>query len=148
MKQAFRLATTCALAVLATLAALDASLTLRAAAKDVDQAFKSFWDARTPQDAAKAVPDIVASGATFDETFKRLRNGRPYSVPTRRSTGVSNPQSWQSQAERGCASGYASRTAQTASGSATGRPCLTYASQAPIVAWVAMVSTCRVSGPY
>ncbi len=80
MKQAFRFATACALAVLGTaFAAFNPSLTLRAAVKDVDQAFKAFWDARTPQDAAKTVPDIVASGVTFDEAFKRFKDGRSYS---------------------------------------------------------------------
>ena len=50
-----------------------------AAVKDVDAAFKAFWDARSPQDAAKAVPDLVASGVTFDDAAKRIRDGRPYS---------------------------------------------------------------------
>ena len=52
----------------------------RGAAKDVDAVFKAFWDARTPQDAAKKVPDIVGSGVSFDEALKRLKAGRPYAA--------------------------------------------------------------------
>ncbi|MGB7217494.1 MAG: hypothetical protein WBD07_01690 [Vicinamibacterales bacterium] len=81
MKQAFRLAVACALAVLVTtFAASNTSLTLRAATTEVDQAFSAFWDARSPADAARAVPEIVASGVTFDEALKRLKDGRPYSA--------------------------------------------------------------------
>src|SRR6267378_832635 len=80
MKQAFRLTVACAVAALATMVAVRVtSLELAAATKDVDQAFKAFWDARAPQDAAKAVRDIVASGVTFDDAFKRLKDGRSYS---------------------------------------------------------------------
>jgi hypothetical protein len=55
-----------------------------AAGKDVDTVFKAFWEARTPQDAAKVVPDIVASGISFDEALKRLKAGHPYSAQVRR----------------------------------------------------------------
>ena len=53
------------------------------AATDVDAAFKAFWAARSPQDAAKIVPDIVGSGVTFEEALTRFKAGRPYggSVP-------------------------------------------------------------------
>jgi hypothetical protein len=61
-----------------------ATLVPYAAGKDVDTVFKAFWDARTPQDAAKVVPDIVASGVGFDEALKRLKAGRPYSAKVRK----------------------------------------------------------------
>ena len=51
-----------------------------AAGKDVDAAFKRFWDARTPQEAARLVPDIVGSGIAFDEALKRFKTGRPYAA--------------------------------------------------------------------
>jgi hypothetical protein len=63
---------------------LAATLAPYAAGRDVDTVFKAFWDARTPQDAAKVVPDIVASGVGFDEVLKRLKAGRPYSATVRK----------------------------------------------------------------
>jgi hypothetical protein len=54
--------------------------------KGVDAAFKRFWDAGAPQDAARAIPDIVASGIDFDGALTRLKAGRPYSANVR--TGV------------------------------------------------------------
>ena len=61
-----------------------ATLVPYAAGKDVDTVFKAFWEARSPQDAAKVVPDIVASGISFDETLKRLKAGHPYSAQVRK----------------------------------------------------------------
>jgi len=55
-----------------------ATIAPAAASKDVGAAFKAFWDATSPQDAARAVPDIVSSGVTFDDALKRLREGRQY----------------------------------------------------------------------
>jgi hypothetical protein len=52
-----------------------------AATADVDAAFKAFWAARNPQDAAKAVPDIVTTGVSVADALKRLKDGRPY-APT------------------------------------------------------------------
>ena len=69
-----RFASACALAFLA------ATIAPSAASKDVDAAFKAFWEAKSPRDAAMAVPDIVASGVTFDTAAKRLKDGRPYSA--------------------------------------------------------------------
>src|SRR5439155_16885421 len=43
-----------------------------------DAAFSSFFAARTPDDAAAAVDRIVASGVGFDETSRRLKQGRAY----------------------------------------------------------------------
>jgi poly(3-hydroxybutyrate) depolymerase len=62
------------------LAALAASIAVSAASAEVDRAFNGFWAARTPQEAAKLVPDIVRSGVTFDEASRRLKAGRPYAA--------------------------------------------------------------------
>lgn len=78
MKRAFWPLSVCSIALVA------AMLAPAAAGKDVDAVFKAFWDARTLQDAAKVVPDIVASGVSFDEALKRLKAGRPYSAKVRR----------------------------------------------------------------
>jgi len=61
----------------------------------VDGAFKKFWDARSPQEAARAAGAVIGSGVTFQDALARLRRGRPYSsnVPrgivrlSRRSAG-------------------------------------------------------------
>jgi hypothetical protein len=69
--------------LVATTFAAAAALTTawpQAAAKDADAAFTAFWDARTPREAAKTVPDIVASGVSFDEALKRLKAGRLYAA--------------------------------------------------------------------
>jgi hypothetical protein len=74
MKHALRLASACAVALLAAAAVPSA------AANDVDAAFQAFWDARSPQDAAKLVRGIVATGVTFDDALKRLKAGRTYAA--------------------------------------------------------------------
>jgi hypothetical protein len=50
-----------------------------AATGDVDAAFKAFWAARNPQDAARLIPEIVKSGVSVADAVKRLKDGRPYS---------------------------------------------------------------------
>ena len=62
------------------LAVLAATIAASAASADIDAAFKAFWAARTPQEAAKVVPDVIRSGVTVDEALKRLKAGRPYSA--------------------------------------------------------------------
>ncbi len=42
--------------------------------------FSAFFAARNPQEAATTSDRIVASGVGFDEAFRRLRQGRPYST--------------------------------------------------------------------
>ena len=60
---------------------LAACLCLRAAAApDVDAAFAKFWNAKNPSDAAKAANDIAKTGASFDDVYARLRQGRTYSA--------------------------------------------------------------------
>jgi hypothetical protein len=44
----------------------------------VAAAFKAFWEARTPQEASKVVPRVLASDVPFDEAWRRLKAGRPY----------------------------------------------------------------------
>jgi hypothetical protein len=61
------------------LASLMLSRTPSAASDDVDTAFRRFWDARSREEAAKAVPDVLKSGVTLDDALKRLKAGRPYS---------------------------------------------------------------------
>ena len=78
MKRAIRLLSVCSIPVLA------ATLVHSAAGKDVDAVFKSFWEARNPQDAAKVIPDLIASGVSFDEALKRFKAGRPYSPGVRK----------------------------------------------------------------
>jgi hypothetical protein len=63
---------------LGALVLVIASIAQSAAPVDVDSAFKAFWAASGPQDAAKAMPDIVKSGVSFAEALKRLKDGRPY----------------------------------------------------------------------
>jgi hypothetical protein len=63
--------------------------TLPAAAPPTpDDAFRKFWDARNPQDAAKAGRDVVSSGVTFADALARVKRGRPYAAPPKRGTVV------------------------------------------------------------
>jgi hypothetical protein len=66
------------LCVAAVVARGALALTTAAGTADIEAAFKKFWGARSPQDATKAVPDIAASGVTFDEALKRLKEGRTF----------------------------------------------------------------------
>jgi hypothetical protein len=50
------------------------------AASPIDAAFATYWDAKTPAEAAKASADIVKSGAAFDDVYARLQHGRVYST--------------------------------------------------------------------
>ena len=51
----------------------------------VDAAFQTFWEAKSPSDAAKQVDAIIKSGVTYDDALKRLKRGRTY---TAQKTGV------------------------------------------------------------
>lgn len=65
---------------LALLLALTAWLApLAAAPAAVDDAFKKFWDATNPKEAAAAVADVVGAGVAFDDALARLKQGRTYS---------------------------------------------------------------------
>jgi hypothetical protein len=65
-------------AVAAAAIAVCASSTAARAPESVDAAFTRFWDARSPQEAAKAIEPIIRSGVTFDDALTRLKRGRPY----------------------------------------------------------------------
>ena len=73
---------------LACLAApvLVASISPSAASIDIDGAFKAFWAAPAPQDAARAIPDIVKSGVGFGEALRRLKEGARTRRPSRRAS--------------------------------------------------------------
>ena len=64
--------------ILAFLGAVTLPAGQTAAPTSVDAAFANFFRARTPQEAAAASDQIVASGVGFEETFRRLRSGRVY----------------------------------------------------------------------
>ena len=49
-------------------------------ASRVDAAFQKFWSADSPEDAERLVDDVLKSGVTFDEAYRRLKNGRIYSL--------------------------------------------------------------------
>jgi hypothetical protein len=51
----------------------------------MDAAFATFWSASSPAEAARLVEPIVRAGITFDEAYRRLRQGRSYVA---RDTGV------------------------------------------------------------
>jgi PDZ domain len=50
-----------------------------------DSAFATFWAASSPEEAARLVDPILHAGVSFDEAYRRLRQGRPYAA---RDTGV------------------------------------------------------------
>jgi hypothetical protein len=62
------------------LAAVAATMAGSAATQDIDAAFKAFWAAKNPQEAAKLIPEIVKSGVSVADAVKRLKAGRPYSA--------------------------------------------------------------------
>jgi hypothetical protein len=45
----------------------------------VEAAFGKYWAARSPSEADQAVADVLRSGVTFDDAFRRLQFGRAYS---------------------------------------------------------------------
>ena len=46
----------------------------------VESAFARFWDAQSTADATTIVGDVLRSGVTFDEAYRRLQQGRPYTA--------------------------------------------------------------------
>ncbi|HTK28292.1 MAG TPA: hypothetical protein VL309_02010 [Vicinamibacterales bacterium] len=71
---------------LATIA-LAVALAARAP-EGADAAFQRFWDARSPQDAARAIDGILKSGIGFDEAYARLKAGRRYRPDVQRGEFV------------------------------------------------------------
>ena len=60
-------------------AAVGLSAGQPAARPTADAAFASFFQAADQKQAAAGVGEIVASGVSFEEAFRRLKQGRPYS---------------------------------------------------------------------
>lgn len=58
--------------------ALVASTRFVSAQSAIDAAFKQFWDAKNPPEAAAAATAVVKSGVTFDAALARLKQGRTY----------------------------------------------------------------------
>jgi PDZ domain len=50
----------------------------------VNAAFERFWAAESPEAAAALVDDIIKTGVTFDDAYRRLQQGRSY---PKRETG-------------------------------------------------------------
>ena len=46
----------------------------------LDTAFASFWNARTPAEAARAADAVLGAGVSYDDALRRLRMGRPYTA--------------------------------------------------------------------
>src|SRR5262245_36595447 len=70
-----------------TLIAITASILIASAQQaPVESAFKQFWDAKNPGDAAKTVNAVASSGVKFDEAYARLKKGRVYAADA--PTGV------------------------------------------------------------
>src|SRR6185295_19457987 len=42
--------------------------------------FKKFFDAISPQEAAKAIDGIASSGVSFEDAYARLKHGRAYTA--------------------------------------------------------------------
>ena len=45
---------------------------------DATAAFEAFWTAESPEAAARLIDGVVTSGVTFDDAYRRLRQGRTY----------------------------------------------------------------------
>lgn len=67
-------------------AAAVSAMQTAAPAGAADAAFTRFFQAGTPQETAAASEQIVASGVSFDEALRRLKQGRVYSRDVARGT--------------------------------------------------------------
>ena len=47
---------------------------------DATAAFESFWAAESPEAAARLADNVVKSGVTFDDAYRRLKQGRTYTA--------------------------------------------------------------------
>ena len=82
-------ATASHLCVLCILCVLGAAATA-AAPPSIDAAFDRFWAAKNPQEAGKAVQDVVGSGVTFADALARFKRGRTYDAAVKRGTRSSS----------------------------------------------------------
>jgi len=56
----------------------------------IDAAFGQFWAAKHPADAQQHVDAIVRSGVGFEDAYRRLRQGRPYTTQPTGQVRLSN----------------------------------------------------------
>ena len=49
-------------------------------ADNASAAFATFWDARSPAEAGRAVDAVLSTGISYDEALRRLQNGRSYAA--------------------------------------------------------------------
>jgi hypothetical protein len=49
-------------------------------ADKANAAFATFWDARSPAEAGRAVDAVLSTGVSYDEALRRLQNGRGYAA--------------------------------------------------------------------
>ena len=56
----------------------------------IDDAFGRFWAATRPAEATRVVDTIAKSGIDFDEAYRRLRQGRPYTMQKTGQVRLSN----------------------------------------------------------
>jgi dienelactone hydrolase len=70
-------------AVVAWMASAAARPTAQTSAADA--AFGAFWSATSPEEATRLIDPILRTGVSFDEAYRRLKQGRNY---TARETGV------------------------------------------------------------
>ena len=57
---------------------------------DVNATFDAFWAAESPEAAARLIDDIVKSGVTFDDAYRRLKHGRSYASQETGRVSLSN----------------------------------------------------------
>ena len=67
-------------AVAAALLVTPAARAQTAPSDPLDEAFAKFWAAASPQQAAPIAEEIVKTGISFDEAWRRLQRGRSYSA--------------------------------------------------------------------
>lgn len=61
-------------------AAFAAPLSAGQDAARIDAGFEKFWAAASPTEAASAAEELVKSGVTFEEAWRRLKAGRSYTA--------------------------------------------------------------------
>ena len=54
--------------------------TTAASTATVTAAFVKFFAAKSPDDAARAIPAVLSSGVSFQDAYTRLQRGRVYSA--------------------------------------------------------------------
>lgn len=67
-----------------TAIAAAACIAVCSAQTGADAAFQKFWDARSPDEAAKAAQRVAGSGVSFEDALARLRRGRAYRADVKR----------------------------------------------------------------